>query len=110
LATKTAARAKKPAAPTYGITQAELSAYRALQAQASTLAASLEGAKKSLMARVEASATQEPGPLKAQVLIQESRRFSAAEVERIKGTAEMEAIRAQLTLTRSKIFSVVETV
>jgi hypothetical protein len=99
---------RKPAAPVFQITQAELHDYRTLQEQSKVLADQLAQRRKSLLERMEARESEEPGSLRAQLTLREVRRFSADEVARIKGQAMADEIRAQLRPTTEKHFSVIQ--
>ncbi len=99
----------RKSAVVYGITQDELETYRCIAADAKRYQADLELRRKSLLARHDAGATVQPGPLAPQITVTEVRRFSADEVARIMGLEVVAEIRTQLTPSIERRFSVIDT-
>jgi hypothetical protein len=93
----------------FGITQDELETYRLIKTDAARFAADQDVRRKSLLARVEAGATVEPGPLEPQITTISVVRFTADAVAAIMGPAHVAMLRSQLKPVNEQRFNVVET-
>jgi hypothetical protein len=104
---KPAASAASSAA-SYGISQTELGTYRAIHSDVRRLSADLEARRQSLVSRLEAGATVEPGILAPQLSSREVRRLTAGEIGRILGPELLAEIRTQLQPALERLFAVIE--
>lgn len=90
------------------ITQAELERYRSLVDEARELKWSTENLRKSLMAKLDAGASIEPGQLDAEIQETEQRRITNDELVRLLGLDVVEEVRTQIQPTKSRSLKVIE--
>lgn len=90
------------------ITQAELDRYRGLSAEARELSWSVANLRKSLIAKLDAGASIEPGQLDAEIHETEQRRITNDELVRLLGLDVVEEVRTQIQPTKSRSLKVIE--
>jgi hypothetical protein len=95
------------AAPDCTISREELEEYRELAERHKCLEANLATRRRHLVAKVKLGVKCEIGPWIPQLVRLESRRFSAAAVERALGKEVMEEIRAGIAPTVTEVFGLI---
>src|SRR5262245_3164487 len=78
------------------ITQAELNRYQELKASLEQAQKQLDGLRRGLLARLEAGAHVEPGPLQATCRVVNQRRLTAASLVPLLGKARVEELKNQV--------------
>ncbi len=90
------------------ITQAELERYKRESAEALDLNWSVAALRKSIMAKIDAGASIEPGQLDAEIHETEQRRITNDELVRLLGLDVVEEVRTQIQPTKSRSLKVTE--
>jgi len=90
------------------IMQRELKQYRELAEQAKQVTASQEALRRSLIARIQEGAEQQPGRFAARLEQSSSQRFSFDALVRILGLKRAEEIKLELPVSVSQSLKVIE--